>query len=156
MRGVCGYNGPGNKPTQRDEEAVERLLPLGKTNALPPLNSLPGDVRVTWTKSWGLSTPPLLVSGRPCWREGQQWSGETALQAKAHSATPTLSPKPFRGQCVDSVPVCVCVCVCKGVHWELVRERKGKGVWGTLRGPRLSPVHGHSSLRSGSGLKLSR
>lgn len=49
-----------------------------------------------------------------------------------------------------------CVCVCKGVHWELVREIKWKQVQETLRGPRLSPMHGHSSLSSGSGLKLSR
>ena len=67
---------------------------------------------------------------------------------------------------MDSVLVCVCVCVCvharmcvcvcKGVHWELVREIKWKGVQGILRGPRLSPMHGHSSLSSGNGLKLSR
>ena len=39
--GCLGYDGPGNKPTQREAEAVRRLFPLGKTNAHPPQTPCP-------------------------------------------------------------------------------------------------------------------
>lgn len=124
---------PGNKV-----EAGERHLTFLEMNVQPPRTSLPGGAsdQPRLMSALGLSAHCSSPFTQAALSKGQQRAGRAAIQARAFSVTPTVSP-------TSSESLFQCVCVGGGGACGVDQGNQVEGDSGTPRGLRLFPTLGH-------------